>query len=124
LPSCFTKNNMDSPKNKSGCPKKNINLPLNITFEYDVFQHVVKLQLFLAKKHQKAWIFCPKTRHPQDLLRTAGFVPDSVVSAADLPTEIAATDCDEEADMVSPRKWISDWFGTWNLVFMPIIWHF
>ena len=22
LPSCFTKNNMDSPKNKSGCPKK------------------------------------------------------------------------------------------------------
>jgi len=32
----------------------------------------------------------------EDLLRTAGFVPDSVVSAADLPTEIAATDCDEE----------------------------
>ena len=97
-----------------GLSKKNINLPLNITFEYDVFQHVVKLQLFLGKKHQKTWIFCPKTRHPQDLLRTAGFVPDSVVSAADLPTEIAATDCDEEADMVSPRKWISDGFGTWK----------
>ena len=65
-----------------------------------------------AFPRQKTYMNFPKTRHPQDLLRTAGFVPDSVVSAAELPTEIATTDCDEEAENGSQMGLVPE-----NLVF-------
>ena len=74
LPSCFTKNNMDSPKNKSGCPKKH-----QFTFEHNIWIWCLptccKIAAFPRQKTSKNVNFLPKNSPSTGLVADCGLCP-------------------------------------------------
>ena len=108
FPSCFTKSDVDSPKNKSGSPIKNIQSPLSIHLNM-MSSNMVQNCCFPLPRHQNRWF--PAQNHA--IHRTCCGLRVLSQTAWCLPRTFPRKSPPRTA-MTRRRKWISDGFGTWT----------